>query len=76
MKLLLNHTLIDVGMIFGIRIAHQWQGQGGLTRRSGDGGEQLLPVLKEDEIVDDLKRDDESAAVLISGIHFNFHVSP
>ena len=30
------------------------------TRRAGDGGEQLLPVLKEDEIVDDVKRDKES----------------
>ena len=32
------------------------------TRRAGDGGEQLLPVLKEDEIVDDVKRDEESVA--------------
>ena len=27
-----------------------------------DGGEQLLPVLKEDVIVDDVKRDEESVA--------------
>ena len=33
------------------------------TRRAaGDGGEQLLPVLKEDEIVDGVKRDKESAS--------------
>ena len=41
---------------------HQWQGQGG-----GRGGlvmavSNCLPVLKEDEIVDDVKRDEESVA--------------
>ena len=30
------------------------------TRQAGDGDEQLFPVLKEDVIIDDVKRDEES----------------
>ena len=52
MKLLLNITPIDIGMKFGSGVAHQWQGQGGDAVGAGDGGEQLLPVLKEEVIVD------------------------
>ena len=67
MKLLLNNTPIDVGMNFGLRSGTAAQVCASdrvrvATRRVGDGGEQLLPVLKEEVIVDDVKRDKESVA--------------
>ena len=63
MKLLLNITPIDVGMKFGVRGGAQVRTSGKIRvadMGAGDGGEQLLPVLKEDVIVDDVKRDEES----------------
>ena len=65
MKLLLNNTPIDVGMKFGVRGGAQVRTGGKVrvrTRWAGDSSEQLLLVLKEDEIVDDVKRDEESVA--------------
>ena len=64
MKLLLNNTPFDFGMKFGVRRGAQvcTSGKIRVERRVGDGGEQLLPVLKEDEIIDDVKHDEESVA--------------
>ena len=66
MKLILNKTPIDVGMKFGVRGGAQMRTSGKVrvadAAGPGDGGEQLLPVLKEDEIVDDVERDEESVA--------------
>ena len=52
-------------MKFGVRGGAQVRNSGKVRVRAvgaGYGGEQLLPVLKEDVIVDDVKRDEESVA--------------